>query len=302
MLSTLVGVGIGLSIGSLAGWFGHKRLRQRSLKPSGTTGSIQVKPSVQNQSVEQKLRDRIAFLEIAYQQVTEMEQFKAGFLARTSHELRSPLNGMIGMHQLILSDLCDDPAEERDFITQAHAAALRMVDILDNLLAVSRTESGIQPLDIQPVQVAHLFKEVHLLTHLKAQNRNLRLEIISPDPELYILADPRTIRQVLVKLIDGAILQMEQGSIRLSAQPDPSSNRIIIHLEDQRPKATWQEAIDTLQTILPKDSDLPTPGLDLLAIHTLLKLMQGKVELLATTSATQPFNQIQCTLPWVQED
>ncbi len=288
MLSNLLGVGIGVGIGFALGRWGYRR-RSLSATP--------VAQSTPDRSVEEELRDRLYQLQLAYQQMTEMGQFKAGFLARTSHELRSPLNGMIGMHQLILSDLCDDPAEERDFVAQANAAALRMVDVLDNLLSVARTDYGTQPLHTQPLQLTHLFQEVHLLTHLQAQNRNLQLEISPPDPDLYALADPRSLRQVLVKLIDGAIAHMDQGSIHLSVQSSPTAATVLIQLKDQRPATAWQEAIDLMHSDLPKALDIPTPGLNFLAIHTLLALMQGRLDVVELATAEQPFNRIQCIIP-----
>ena len=56
---------------------------------------------------------------------SEMSKFKAGFLARTAHELRSPMNSMISGLQLVISDLADDPEEERKFVSQAHSCALK---------------------------------------------------------------------------------------------------------------------------------------------------------------------------------
>jgi signal transduction histidine kinase len=49
---------------------------------------------------------------------------------------------------------------------------------------------------------------------MQAANRNLQLEVISPDPDIYVLVDPRRFRQVLVGLVDTAIAQMEDGSIQ----------------------------------------------------------------------------------------
>jgi signal transduction histidine kinase len=293
MLSSLLAVGIGVGIGFALGRWGSRR------RPVSAISKTQTTP---DRAVEEDLRDRLHQLQLDYQQMTEMGQFKAGFLARTSHELRSPLNGMIGMHQLILSDLCDDPAEERDFVAQANASALRMVDILDNLLSVARTEYGTQPLHTQPIQLAHLFQEVHLLTHLQAQNRNLQLEIALPDPDLYALADPRSLRQVLVKLIDGAIAHMDQGSIHLSVQSAPTPATLLIQLKDQRPATAWQEAIDLMRSDLPKTVEIPTPGLNFLAIHTLLGLMQGQLDVLELATPDQPFNCIQCTIPRALDD
>ncbi|HBE52947.1 MAG TPA: sensor histidine kinase, partial [Cyanobacteria bacterium UBA11369] len=88
------------------------------------------------------LKEELLRTQLAYRMATEMCQFKAGFLARVSHELRSPINSLIGLQQLILSDLCEDPAEEREFVAQANASALRMVALLDAILNVARTEYG----------------------------------------------------------------------------------------------------------------------------------------------------------------
>jgi signal transduction histidine kinase len=295
MLSSLVGLGIGLGIGILLGRLSYRR-RGRALN-----GQPVVQAAVAPEQSAAVLGDRLRTLQLDYYQATEMSQFKAGFLARTSHELRSPLNSMIGMHQLILSELYDSPEEEKEFVADANAAALRMVDVLDNLLAVARTEYGSHPLDLQPVQLVHMFQEVHLLTHLQAKNRNLRLTIAEPDADLYVLADPRSLRQVLVKLIDGAIMQMENGYIRLTVEPLVDAQSLRLILEDERPAAAWQEAIALLQSEPANHLDIPSPGLNLLAVQTLLELMGGRLELVTLASDDAPLNRLHCTLPWVKE-
>jgi signal transduction histidine kinase len=87
----------------------------------------------------QPLKEELKQTQLAYEMAKEMSQFKAGFLARTSHELRSPLSSLIGLHQLILQDLCDSPEEERQFVAQANTSALKMVKVLDDLVKVSKS-------------------------------------------------------------------------------------------------------------------------------------------------------------------
>src|SRR5689334_21319694 len=101
-------VGFGLGLGS--GWFLWQSWPRRS-RLAASQSSVCHQESIWQEQLRQ--------VELAYRMASEMSQFKAGFLARVSHELRSPLNGMIGMHQLILSDLCDGPQEEREFVAQA---------------------------------------------------------------------------------------------------------------------------------------------------------------------------------------
>ena len=75
------------------------------------------------------LKEELKQTELALQMAAQMSQFKGGFLARTSHELRSPLSSLIGLHQLIVSDLCDDPEEEREFVAQAYQYALKLMGL-----------------------------------------------------------------------------------------------------------------------------------------------------------------------------
>ena len=251
---------------------------------------------------EPDLAEKLKQTELAYRMATEMSQFKGGFLARTSHELRSPLSGLIGMQQLILSDLCDSPAEEREFIAQSNESALKMVAVLDNLIEVAKLEHGNSKLEIQPVQLSLLLQDVYTLTHLQAQNCNLRLQVYPPDSDLYGLADPLRLRQVLVNLVDRSLQQMEQGSLIISVQP--SSEWVQIWL-DNTEEECWSEAIDLIQSP-PAADRFPAPGLTLWVNYTLLQLMQGKLELVAPPFSqpalvkplkTKIATRLQCSIP-----
>ncbi|WP_082690015.1 sensor histidine kinase [Leptolyngbya sp. NIES-2104] len=155
----------GLSIGFVGGWF----LNRKKPDPS---------------------------LELAYRSLLEQAQFKAGFLARTSHELRSPLNGMIGAHQLILADLCESPEEEREFIEQANQSALKMVKLLDEVINVSKAQYGTGKLDVKAVSVSDVFDNVFSMTHLLAENRNLPFQIVLPEPDLEVICDRTSLGRI----------------------------------------------------------------------------------------------------------
>lgn len=245
---------------------------------------------------------------LAYQMASEMSQFKAGFLARISHELRSPLNSLIGLHQLILSDLCEDSAEEREFIAQAHASALKLVGLLDEVLNVARTEYGSNRLDIQPLQLAQVLAQVYDLTHLQAANRNHRIVIESPDPEIYVLADPRWFRQVLVNLVDTPLKEMDPINVRVSVHCEPESEYVRIWIEDERPASAWSEPIDLFQSCelnnAREENFSLSPGLSLTINQTLLDLMKGRLEILAVPSPEKQSNltRIQCSIPLCKKE
>ncbi|MCL1464492.1 sensor histidine kinase [Argonema galeatum] len=256
------------------------------------------------------LKEKLQQAEVAYHMAAEMSQFKAGFLARISHELRSPLNSLIGLHQIILSDLCEDPAEEREFVAQAHASALKMVALLDEILKVARTEYGTNQLEIQPVQLAQVLAQVYDLTHLQAANRNLRLQVMPADPEIYVMADHRWLRQVLMNLVDTPLKLMQEGNITVSVHPDAASGYVRIWIEDERPASTWTDRVDLFGSVPETDKSIKTdktidenftlsPGLTLLICQTLLELMKGCLEVLAVPSpgAESNVTRIQCSIP-----
>jgi len=238
------------------------------------------------------LAEKMRQLELAYQMATEMSQWKEGFLVRVSHELRSPLNGIIGMHQLILADLCDSPEEEREFLTQAHDATLKMLQLLDNLLIIARIQHGTLKLKTQPLAIAEVLDGLYNLTFLAARDRNLRFQILPPDANVYLLADPLRLQQVLVNLVSRAIALMPEGHITLSAGLQPP----LVHLwlDYQIAGDVPSEATDLISKS-PVDSVrpsarlinhdlLPPPGLTWLTDQVLIEQMQGRLQVV-----TAPF-------------
>ncbi|MCG8368120.1 MAG: HAMP domain-containing histidine kinase [Pseudanabaenales cyanobacterium] len=321
--TNLIGLLLGIALGAGGSWL----RRRKAFPPEGVSASKE--PDSQVLALQKQLHQT----QLAYCRMAEMEQFKGGFLARTSHELRSPISQLLSLHQMILSDLCDDPAEEREFVAQANLAALKLLERLDQLIDVSKLDVGRAQPQIQPLNLASLFAQVHQLTHMQAANQGLFLEVLPPDPQVYIMADSKWLQQVLVSLVQSAISLTETGSIRLLVPPQSlSSEQVYIWLEDHRPAAAWCEPLDLLKekpalapsplpdspTALPGSpsvrstdstiaNSLPV-GLRLEEVQSILQAMQGRVDILSTpvfpsSDAPQPntsdpnLSRIQCSIP-----
>jgi K+-sensing histidine kinase KdpD len=244
------------------------------------------------------LRERLKQMELAYRMAEEMSMFKAGFLARASHELRSPLSSLIGLHQLIISDLCENPEEEREFLVEANNSALKLVKLLDEVIAVAKAEHGTASLELQPINLHQLFQEVHALIHLQAANRSLRLQITSPPETIFVMAEPRRLRQVLVNLIDRAILQMQLGGIRVSmanVAKMGDTTLVIIWIDVDCAPQEWVEPLDLLNTPAENISEKLSPGLNFLLDQTLMEVMASKIEIIAAESPE--ITRFQCTIP-----
>jgi signal transduction histidine kinase len=295
--SNWIYLGAGLALGMV-----FYRLFVRS--PNVLSNSSPVVPLEQEEMLP--ISQQLQQAQLAYFMAREMSQFKAGFLARTTHELRSPLNGLIGLHQLILSDLCEDPAEEREFIGQAHERTLKLLKLIDEILTVARTEHGTNKLDIQPRPLAQILEEVHKFTYMLAANRNFPLQLLPADPEIYVLADYLWLRQILISLIDTAITQMEEGSIYISSSTIPTNNFVNIWLDVPTHAIPWSEPIDLLksdeQQIQIDQNAALSPGMRLLINQTLMEVMGGKLEILPSTIAKEPHQEItrlQISIPLV---
>lgn len=252
------------------------------------------------------LKEELRQTQLAYQMAAQMSQFKAGFLAQTSHELRSPLSSLIGLHQLILSDLCDSPEEQKEFIAQAYRSALKLMKLIDEIVAVAKTEYGTNKLHPEKLQLAEVFTSIYNLTHLQAANRNLQLEIVPPEYSLYINADRVRLIQSITNIIDSGISLVESGKIKLISSCFEEQNTIKIDLYFDCPARLWQEE---KQFVEPKSSSSLdeirdfiqeiglSPKMKLLLSQTLIETMGGHLELLDSYSEDlqEPITRISIT-------
>ncbi|MGD1903815.1 MAG: sensor histidine kinase [Geitlerinemataceae cyanobacterium] len=173
-------------------------------------------------------------------------QFKSHFLARISHELRSPLSGIIGSHQLVIEDLCEDRDEEIDFVRQANAAALRLVEMLDSLLLVSRIESGRLSPKLGPVAIEHLLKLVREPIELEAANSSLSFALEVGDPQMVLHTDAKLLTGILINFLELAIDFGRQRRLGLKLACQVEADRVVFALHSAAVAADFSSTLDCL--------------------------------------------------------
>lgn len=271
--------------------------------PTGTpTATAPPSPSTPEDA---QILDQLKQTKLAYLMASEMTRFKGGFLARVSHELRAPLNGIIGTHQLILTGLCDSPDEEKEFLNQASESALKLVRLMDKILVVAKVEHGTEEMKIEPVCLAEVFDELEDLTFLLFRDKNLKLQILMPHSEMNVLADRRRLSQALVSLVDQSLQLMNEGSVTVSASVNSDQDTIDILIDTPCPLVSWNEPIDFLEHLpapqLPINSSFQlSPGMALLMSQILFELMGGKLELISLPAVPQQeaeMSRFKCLLP-----
>jgi PAS domain S-box-containing protein len=142
----------------------------------------------------------------------EASRSKSAFLANMSHELRTPMNAIIGMTHLALEDGLPD--RQRDYVEKAHGAARNLLEILNDILDVSKIEAGRMELERIDFELEAVLGEMADVLGLKAEQKGLELVFsASPDLPRRLVGDPTRLRQVLVNLGSNAIKFTERGEV-----------------------------------------------------------------------------------------
>jgi hypothetical protein len=247
---------------------------------------------------------------IAYQMAQEINQFKTGFLGRAAHELRSPLSSLISLHQLILFDFCENPEEEKQFLEHAYESAQKLLEMIDELILVSKLDYGAIPFNMESLDLNSICFELESLTKLQAANRNLRV-IITPDAEpVHVLVDQGRLLQTLVMLIDTGIREMTKGSIQVSIKSNKIENLAYIDLDIPCPLESWQK--DPNPPLEAKEKNIEqwkrlsenlhhSPKMKFLLAQTLFQKMGGGLTLssISQANSTETITQIRGVLQLV---
>ena len=151
----------------------------------------------------------------AWKEAKAANQLKSEFLATTSHELRTPLNGIINCIRVVQDGYCDSPEEEREFLQQADDAAIHLLGIINDVLDISKIEAGKLSVAIERVELRKVLNEVIDLHLVQIGRKSLNIETPTWEDNIYVLADPAKLKQVLINIISNAVKFTEHGTISI---------------------------------------------------------------------------------------
>jgi signal transduction histidine kinase/ActR/RegA family two-component response regulator len=158
------------------------------------------------------LRVRAEELAAARDAAEAADKAKSQFLTNISHELRTPMNGVIGMTSLVLETPLD--REQKEMIEIARTSANSLLALLNELLDLAKIEAGKMEIEKVPVDVRKLVNEVVKIFRAQAKAREIELRAtIDPMVPDAVETDPLRLRQVLVNLIGNAVKFTHSGGI-----------------------------------------------------------------------------------------
>ncbi len=170
-------------------------------------------------------------LRVSKDQADAANHAKSAFLASMSHELRTPLNAIIGFSEIMMNEAFGPIGTRKyiEYLQDVHLSARHLLEIINEVLDMSKIEAGKVELDEQVFNVGELLQSVSRMMVSRAFSANISLDTSVMQGLPLLRADPRLIRQVLINLVSNAIKFSGRGdTIRVSAELRPDGDLQIV--------------------------------------------------------------------------
>ncbi len=184
--------------------------------------------------LESRVSVRTYDLELARTQAVDANRAKSQFLTTMSHELRTPLNGILGMNELLLRTELSE--RQASYVDASRISGKLLLQLINNVLDLSRIESGKVELDLHECSIESLVYDVVDVMSYGAVQKGIQLPTyVNPSACINAMCDSHRLRQILVNLIGNAIKFTSAGSVTVGAeclQRDEFSARIRMSVTD----------------------------------------------------------------------
>lgn len=166
-------------------------------------------------------------LEVQKNQLTEVSRLKTSFLSNMSHELRTPLNSIIALSGVLNRKLLNQVSQEDySYLEIIERNGKNLLLLINDILDISRIESGHEEVDAITFNVNHLIGEIVSLIHPQANQKHIKLNQMNGDTNIPITSDADKCRHILINIIGNAVKFTEKGHVVVSAQQVENSVEI----------------------------------------------------------------------------
>lgn len=173
---------------------------------------------VEKKELADNLKDQIDKYRAVRQENQTLQKINARkdeFLRQTSHELRTPMNGIICSLQLLLDELCDDREEELELLQQAHQSSIHLLGLINQVLDLAKIESGKVSVELKAIDLHASLTAALYLQFANFRQKNLELHRKDSVRGIKVQADPIKLKQIFINLIGNAIKFTDRGSITI---------------------------------------------------------------------------------------
>ncbi|MBL8164461.1 MAG: response regulator [Anaerolineae bacterium] len=154
-----------------------------------------------------------------YEQALAANRLKSEFLANMSHELRTPLNAIIGYSEMLLSQMYGElNSKQIDRMTRVHSGGKHLLDLINDVLDLSKIEAGQLDLTLAPLSVSDILYDAVADLTPQAEAKGLTLTLNMPSELPAVKADVQRMRQILNNILDNAVKFTDTGGVTLTVK------------------------------------------------------------------------------------
>lgn len=174
----------------------------------------------------------ISELETVKNEIEKSNKAKSDFLSNMSHEIRSPMNAIVGLSESLLNDPNFDLESARADIKHISSAGNNLLDIINNILDISKIESGKETLDLKEYSLGSIVMELSSIVEARIADRPIKL-IMEVDNNIpsKLLGDSTKLFQVLLNILTNAVKYTEVGKIKLMVTGDVKDDFVTLHFK-----------------------------------------------------------------------
>ena len=246
--------------------------------------------------LEQAVRERTAALSVALTRAEAANRAKSVFLSNMSHELRTPLNAVIGFSDM-LSGEAGLNEEQRRKLALINRSGHHLLMLINDILELSRIETGRLELQLAPVDLRILFAAVMTAVRLRTDPGKIELQLHCDAAPEVVLADGAKLRQVLFNLLSNAVKFCNCGQVTLTVQPQATEaaaagrQRLRFAVSDTGPGIAAPDQEQIFQPFVQADTPATQAGtgLGLTISREFVRLMGGELEVDSTVGAGSTF-------------
>jgi PAS domain S-box-containing protein len=186
----------------------------------------------ESKRLDHMLKEKNVELENAKSVAEKANLAKSEFLSSMSHELRSPLNAILGFAQLMEEDSLPPTPAQKESITQILQAGWHLLKLIDEILDLAKVETGQVRLSKEPVSLAEVMLECQGMIEPQAQQRGIRMTFPQFGIPWFVLADRIRVKQVIINLLSNAIkYNIKQGTVEVICT-ESTPGRIRVSIRD----------------------------------------------------------------------
>lgn len=218
-------------------------------------------------------------LERARDEAIAASKAKSALLAAASHEMRTPLHGVLATLDLLRTTVLD--IEQHELVDVAMTSVTALVRIIDDVLDLQRAEAGRLELAREPCRPGDVARDAVAVLARAAEVKGLELRLVDDTGTVTVLGDPLRLRQVLVNLVDNAVKYTERGSVTvvLATKRHDGAVRLDLEVRDTGLGIPREQVPAVREPFVRGGTDGHGAGLGLALVDRLVALMGGRVRL-----------------------